>query len=314
MSPVAVLLASCAPVVIPDLPDEPLLLLEELGPPVLSVLDPGAAQADPRFTLPSGAFAYDLDVNESGAVALAYTAPAAEGGAGYDRSGIASLQSDDTLLPLACRDAPGVWCFFPAWSPGTSRVWFVAAGVDVASGAEHALAWVDAPGGAIHEAVPWGSEPAVSADGTRVAWVAVDPATLERSLELGDEDGVLLRTVVPRGAVTDIGQPFFSVDGDYLYFVVPSTPVASLWGWLVPSAWAHGSHDVPGDWWRAPTAGGPPEQITNLETIQYDGRPHPDGGWFAAATREGVVLVDMETGDATTLLEIRTVRALDWVP
>ncbi|MDP2308290.1 MAG: hypothetical protein Q8P18_19885 [Pseudomonadota bacterium] len=303
----------------PELPDERLLLLEELGPPVLSTLDPGAAGTEARFTLASGAFAYDLDVHESGAVALAYTAPGADGGPGYDRSGIVSLQPDDTLLAVACRDASGVWCFFPAWSPDTSRVWFVAAGVDVGSGAEHALACVDAPGEPIREVVPWGTEPAVSADGARVAWVAVDPDTRRRSLVLGDRDGASPSTLVASGVMTDISQPFFSVDGEHVYFVVPTTLAVSFWErvmWerLVPSAQAHGSHDVPGDWWRVPTAGGPSEQITDLQTIQYDGRAHPDGRWFAAATREGVVLVDLETGEATSLLEIRAVRALDWLP
>ncbi len=297
-----------------DLPGETILLLEELGPPVLTTLDPTSAGTAPWFTVPSGGFAYDLDVYADGTVALAYTAPAIDGGAGYDRSRIVRLWPDAAPETVAGRDASGAWCFFPVVTSDTARVWFVTAGVDVGGGAEHALAYVDTPGGAVHEVVPWATEPAVSPDGTLVAWVAVDPETLRRSLVLGDTDGTALRTLIPSDRVTDIGQPFFSADGDHVYVVVPTPAVTTLWGALVPRAEAHGSHDVPGDWWRVPTAGGDLERVTDLETLWYDGRAHPGGRWFAAATREGVVLVDLESGVTTTLLETRTVRALDWIP
>jgi Tol biopolymer transport system component len=136
---------------------------------------------------------------------------------------------------------------------------------------------------------------------------------LRRSLVLGDADGAVERVLLASGVVTDISSPFFSADGAWLYFVVPTASV-SLLDWIVPRALAHGNHDIPSDWWRVPVAGGEVEQITHLDTILYDGRAHPDGGWFATATREGVLLVDGETGEATSVLEARTIRALAWVP
>ncbi|MDP2313575.1 MAG: hypothetical protein Q8P41_11765 [Pseudomonadota bacterium] len=295
------------------LPSGALRLLEELGPPVLSTLDLASAQKDDWFAVPSGGWAYDLDTDADGAVTLAYTAPPTDGGAGYDRSRIVHVSADGTETAVACRDAAGAWCFYPAVTPDSARVWFVIAGEDVPSGAEHAVAYVDAPGGAIREIAPWGTEPAVSPDGAHLAWVAVDPDTRRRSLVLADVDGAPERTLVASSVVTDITSPFFSTDGAWVYFVVPTPAVASAWHLLVPAAQAHGAHDVPGDWWRVSTAGGAPEQVTDLQTILYDGRAHPDGQWFAAATREGVVLVDIGSGAATSVLELRTVRSLAWV-
>jgi Tol biopolymer transport system component len=294
------------------LPAGALRLLEELGPPVISTLDPQTSAKEAWFSVASGGFAYELDAGEGGDVTLAYTPPAAEGESGYDRSRIVRITPDGVVEPVACRDAKGVWCFYPAVAPDSARTWFVIEGDEVASGAAHALAYVDAAGDTPHEAVAMGTEPAISPDGAHVAWVAIDPDTLRRSLVVGDADGAVERVLLGSGVVTDISSPFFSADGTWLYFVVPTVSVSML-DWIVPGALAHGNHDVAADWWRVPTAGGEVEQVTHLETIQYDGRAHPDGRWFAAATREGVLVVDGETGGATSVLAARTIRALAWV-
>jgi len=295
-----------------SLPAGALRLLEELGPPVVSTLDPRTSAKEAWFSLASGGFAYELDVGAGGDLTLAYTPPAAEGESGYDRSGIVRVTSDGAVEPVACRDEKGVWCFYPVVTPDGPRTWFVIEGDAVVSGVAHALAYVDTPGDTPHEAVAMGTEPAISPDGAHVAWVANDPETLRRSLVLGDADGAVERVLLASGVVTDISSPFFSADGAWLYFVVPTASV-SLLDWIVPRALAHGNHDIPSDWWRVPVAGGDAEQITHLDTIVYDGRAHPDGGWFATATREGVLLVDGETGEATSVLEARTIRALAWV-
>ncbi len=108
------------------LPAGALRLLEELGPPVISTLDPQTSSKEAWFSVASGGFAYELDAGEGG---------------------------------------------------------------DVPSGAAHALAYVDAPGDTPHEAVAMGTEPAISPDGAHVAWVAIDPDTLRRSLVVDGETG-----------------------------------------------------------------------------------------------------------------------------
>lgn len=297
-----------------QLPTGTLRLLEQAGPPAVSTLDPLADERTPWFSVPSGGFAYSLDVEPDGALLLAYTSPATDGGAGYDRSAIVRVTADGTVEHVACRDAAGVWCFYPLAVPGSERTWFVAEGLDIPSGSEHALVYVDRADGPIVEVQPLGTEPAIAPDGARIAWIATEPLSGLRRLELGDADGVRDRTLVEPGVVSDVSTPFFSADGAFVYFVAPSQLAVSALDLVLPRAHAHGDHDVPSDWWRVPVEGGEPEQVTNLQTVFHAGRSHPDGRWFAAACREGVLLVDASTGAATTLLEDRTIRALGWVP
>lgn len=297
-----------------DLPTSVLRLLEQAGPPVVSSLEPGGDERAPWFSVPSGGFAYSLDAKPDGTLLLAYTSPATDGGAGYDRSTIVRVTESGAVDHVACRDAAGVWCFYPLAVPGSERTWFVAEGPDIPSGSEHALVYVDRANGPIVEVQPLGTEPAVAPDGAQIAWIATEPLSGLRRLELGDADGVRVRTLVEPSVVSDVSAPFFSADGAFVYFVVPSPVAVSALDLVLPRAYAHGDHDVASDWWRVSVEGGEPEQVTDLQTVFYGGRAHPDGGWFAAACREGVLLVNTSTGQATPLLEDRTIRALSWVP
>ncbi len=276
------------------------LFLQELGPPLVSRLDLATGVVDTRFSVPSGGFAYEVEAGEGGTFTLAYTAPPKDGGAGFDRSRIVRVNADDTLTDLACADAAGVWCFFPAVLG--DRTWFVDGTT---------LSWVEEPGGEVHPVVPWATEPALADD--RVAWVAFEPPNGARSLELGDAEGTWLRTLVPAGTLDDLARPFFSADGAAVYFVVPTPTALTRLDLLVPRARAHGSHDVPGDWWRVSVEGGEPEQVTFLDTVHYDGRAAEDGRHFVTATREGLVVVDLLAGTADTTLELRTARSVDWI-
>jgi len=297
-----------------DLPAGVLRLLEQTGPPVVSSLNPGGEAPTPWFSVPSGGFAYSQDAKPDGALLLAYTSPATDGGAGYDRSAIVRVTESGAVEHVACRDAAGVWCFYPLAVPGSERTWFVAEGLDTPSGSEHALVYVDQAEGPIVEVQPLGTEPAIAPDGAWLAWIATEPLSGLRRLELGDADGARVRTLVEPGALSDVSLPFFSADGAFVYFVVPSPEAVSALDLVLPRAYAHGDHDVASDWWRVPVGGGEPEQVTDLQTVFYGGRAYPDGGWFAAACREGVVLVDTSTGQATQVLEDRTIRSLSWVP
>jgi hypothetical protein len=130
-----------------------------------------------------------------------------------------------------------------------------------------------------------------------------------RSLELADSAGTPLRTLVAPNEVYDLGQPFFSADGQWVYLAVLESPVASLWDLIVPSAVAHSSHDSAADWWRVSLDGTTLEQVSALSTVVYDGGALPSGG-LVAATGDGVVIIDPDSGTATTALTTRTVRAV----
>lgn len=302
-------LSSCSEELAPS--DGVLLTLEELGPPVLSAVDLATGESSTVFEVPSQGFAYEFDVR-GGDIVLAYTAPPEGGGDGYDRSVLVLLR-DGELVPLAGEGTEDNWSFYPTWSADGASVWFVATGEDTEP--TSVLARVDLATGSVSEVVAAATEPAVSPTSLHIAWVAVDPVTAERELVLGDSDGNALRTLVDADATGDLGQPFFSGDGQFVTFVVleePETEEAggSLWDRLIPTAQAHANHDSVGDWWRVPVQGGEIERVSFLETIHYDGAPSVHGEAFVAATRDGVLRVDVATGTASTLRCLRTVRSV----
>ena len=285
-----------------------LLLLEELGPPVLSAVELGTGARSLVFAVPSGGFAYEFDAGAEGVV-LAYTAPAVQGEVGYDRS-VLVLLVDGAMRPLGEQGAPGRWSFFPTWSADDAAVWFVATGEGTK--APSVLSRLDLATQTSVGVVPFATEPAVSEDGAHLAWVALDPVTTERTLVVGDASGGAARVVVSPATAGDLGRPFFSTDSQWLYFTVlaeVAPPTTALLDLFVPSAHAHANHDREGDWWRVPVEGGDPERVSFLDTIHYDGAPGVDGA-ILTATRDGVLRIDPELGEVETLRCLRTVRAV----
>jgi hypothetical protein len=274
--------------------DGQLLYLEELGPPVVGVLDLATAATNDVYEVPSMGFAYELDAGPE--VVMAYTPSPVDGEDGFDRSQIAVLV-DGQAKHLACEDEADTWCFFPTWSDDHRSVWFVGVGRHFPN-APHTLSRVDVATGAVEAVVPWATEPAVSA--TNLAWIAVDATTQQRSLVLGSSDGDPVLQLVAPNDHFDIGQPVFSSNGEEVFFVALDGV-------------RHSNHDRPGDWWRVSIHGGLTEKVTNLHTVHYDGTVSPDGQYLAAATREGIVRVDLDTGEVRTDLKTRSVRAIDWL-
>ncbi len=258
-------------------------------------------------------FAYELDVDEeTGRVALSYTHPPVGEDAAFDRSAIVVVGEDGAMERVACEDAPGVWCSYPAWSGG--RIWYSESGAALDEGVLAVVSMVDPGTGEVDVRIPWATEPAAAPGGARVAWIAMDPETGARRLELGGGDGERVRTLVQEGEHEDIGQPFFSADGAHVYYVAVWpvwSYVSVLTSFFVSTAHAHSSHDVAGDWWRVSVDGGEPEQVTDLDTVHYDGRADPGGEWIWLATREGVRRVDVGTGEVVLERASRVVRALE---
>lgn len=292
------------------------VFLDERSPPNFRLARwQDAETAETVFAVPSGGWLYELDIHDShGGVAMAYTEPAADGEEGYDRSGIFLVGDDGEAERVACEDAAGVWCFYPQWSADGERLWFVRYD-ERHSDPIPVLAWVSPETGEGADAQEWATEPAVSPSGA-VSWVGVDPDSGVRSLELGDAEGAWQQTLVAPGAVEDLGQPMFSADGDEVWFVVLEAEEEEPAGdWpglqLISTASAHDSHDLPGDWWAAPTDGSALRRLTWLSMIHYDGAVDPSSGALLSATELGLVRVAPDTGETDWLWSARTLRAVD---
>ncbi len=294
-----------------------IVFVEERGPPNfrVGVLDIPSGEVHTAFALPAGAFAYDLDVERtSGAVALAYTAPAADGEDGFDRSQIVRLVDGEPHW-VAGPDEADAWAVSPRWSADGTRIWYVARDPSlVARGVGYALVLADVASGRVVHSIDWAAEPAVSPTGEYVAWVAVDPGTQVRSIQLGDADGALVRRLVEGDAYADVAHPVFSADGAEVFVFVPELGdvprVAELWA--DPSPLGHGAHITAGDWLAIPLDGSSPRRVTALATIQYGAAVSPDGGSLVSATQTGIEWVSLHDGASEELLFNRAIRSLGY--
>ncbi len=298
-------------------PSGELVFLEEHGPPDFRVatLELATREVTTLFSLPSGAFAYALDVHpETGAVLLAYTEPPAPGEPGFDRSVLVELHEDGPHHVLG-DDLPDHWALRPRWSADGESIWYVALGPGFSSDTlPHTLVRASAQTGAIEHQIPWATEPAVSPRGDHVAWVAVDPATQRRSVVLASAAGEPIRTLVHDDAVYDLGLPTFSADGRGVFVLVLEDAMIPRSAALQasPQVQAHGVHLQPADWYGIAIDDTELVPVSGLSTIQYDATVSLEDWTLVAATREGLDLVHIESGESERLSFNRAIRAVAW--
>ncbi|MEM6993375.1 MAG: hypothetical protein AAF721_22875 [Myxococcota bacterium] len=293
------------------------VFVEEHGPPDFRVasLDLETREVRTLFALPAGAFAYDLDVSPvDGTILLAYSEPAAPGEDGFDRSVVVALGDDGPSRWVAGEAGPGAWALYPRWSADAQSVWYVAQTPSLlAGGVPHALLRADAGSGETTATIDWATEPAVAPDGEHLAYIAVDPVTTGRSLQLADVDGRPLLRLIDEEEHPDLAHPLFSADGRELYVFVVADSTPRSWSFAVdPSPLGHGAHLAPGDWFAIPIEGGSLRRLTSTATVHYGAATGDDASVLVTASQVGIDLVAPKAKVYEQLLFNRAVRSLAW--
>ena len=285
----------------------------------IAELDMASGSISTLFSAPLRSLISDITADHKRQqLIIAYTAPAEEGAVLYDRSGLYSLGLSGAAQPelLLGGDEAGVYYYQPTiaadgdafiflkYSPNTEPELTVGR-YDFATKAASVIA--------THVV-----EPHLSRDGEQLVMTAIDPLTKAQSLVIGDGAGQNLQTLVGAGQFYDVEQPRFSADNQWVYFVVLEEPEQSArrdWIALLTGAQvaeAHGSHSIPGDWWRVPVEGGEAEQVTYLGEIVNSAETAPDNSDLAFATRTGLYL---HSSDGTlNLIKSRAIFNITWIP
>ncbi|MCH9684923.1 MAG: hypothetical protein K0V04_26035 [Deltaproteobacteria bacterium] len=295
-----------------------IVFVEQRGHPDfrIATLSLDTGDIETLFALPSGAFAYAVDVHpETGAVLLAYTEPDPDG-PGFDRSVLVELD-DEGPRYITGLDAAGTWALHPCWSADGESIWYVAQGQQWSSETlPHTLVRVRRDDNQIDVEIPWATEPAVSPTGDYMAWVEVEPESYRRKVVMGTADGDPIRTLVDQDDVYDLGTPTFSSDGGGVFVLVLESPITMRSADLsaAPEATGHGTHLLPGDWYGIAVDDTERIAISETSTIHHDATVSAAQPLLIAATREGITTVDLRTGTAEPLLLNRAIRSVAWRP
>jgi Tol biopolymer transport system component len=75
------------------------------------------------------------------------------------------------------------------------------------------------------------------------------------------------------------------------------------------------AHSVPSDWWVVPVAGGDPQRLTKIQTINLFASISPDRRHIASLSGEGLFVMDPDGSNLTRLLLDSSMHGtIAWIP
>ena len=176
------------------------------------------------------------------------------------------------------------------------------------------------PGGRpelIAEAAYW---PRLSADSSRLVYVAADPTTGEHQLKIADPDGGHVQDVVLTGSYIPEFKdtPFFSPDGKSIIFSgdVPGTSYRPNWFETVTGLRIAKANGEASDWWSVPKTGGEITRLTYLYTVALYGGVSPDNNYVVSYSRDNIFIMRPDGSDITVILPGlgRFFGTVSWIP
>jgi Tol biopolymer transport system component len=285
----------------------------------LTTLDLATNELSVLFAVPDKGWLSQADVSPDGnQVVLAYAPPPTEGARfGYSSLYLVLADGVTEPRPLLTQSNPAELFFNPVWSPDSRYIYYSHAVPDE----ENLLSYVttlerfDYITGEVNVIVENAIWPRLSPDGNRLAYVTFDPVTLENTLQVTDDDGANVVTVLPADAFPAVDAPLFAPDSQTLYFsALPPTPVTVSWVERLMGVKVAAAHDAPSDWWRISLAGGTPERLTTLDDMGLYGDFSPDGRYLAFVSDTGLYLMNPDGSGLLRLIETSAANALSWIP
>ena len=211
--------------------------------------------------------------------------------------------------------------FSSFYSPDGSTAYFSWFFVDdsVGYGFRYHIMSMDLASGEVEVVAEDGLWETVTRDGSRMAYVTFDPdADPEDPAELRVLDLATGETsvVLDPEQFPTVDAPFFSPDGEYLYFsAVSDSPTGLSWLDRLFGVSLASAHSVPSDWWRVDLATSEVERVTEIFDQGMFGVFAPERDIIAFISATGLWLMNPDGSDLTQVIESSDFYGnLAWIP
>lgn len=207
------------------------------------------------------------------------------------------------------------------WSPDGKHIYYVHYNQEEHSGQfyeDYDISRMSYPEGAHEQILQHAFWPRLSADASRLVYVALDPDTGKNELFVANADGSEPQHVALSGVAPEIiDAPLFLPDGQTILFSAPEPSRSSQPAFLekLLGIQVVRAHNVPSDWWSVPVEGGVPTRLTHLQTINLFASISPDRKHVASLSGDGIFIMEPDGSNLTQLIVDPGVHGtLCWIP
>ena len=285
-------------------------------------LDLETGNLETLFQAPAGSQLNTAALSPDGTqLVLAYAPPTAgEIQLGYTDFYLFTPGSADPPRALKLRQDANESYFGPVWSPDGKTIVYAHFFVTTADNKpvyHYASERTDLDGSS-ETLVADSFWPVPSPDGSRLAYVSADLASLSNDLYIAGADGDNAQVLTSPGVTPPVDSLFFGADGETIFFsmVNPEMPHAASWWENLFGIKIVTAHSEPSDWYRVPAAGGKIERVTNTNDSGLFGAISPDGKHMAYISVRGLFAVNTDGSDLAQLSDavFRGNGNIQWLP
>jgi Tol biopolymer transport system component len=272
----------------------------------IEMLDLKSGDATTIFQAPDKSWIYSLAVSpDARQLVMAYLPPSEAGKVSRQKLYLMPLDGSSSPQLLFDGQNENDEYMQPDWSPDGNYVYFSHLSYQPVTTYE--VMRIAYPNGKLEEVADQAYWPRMSSDGSRLAYVSIDPDTQANQLFVANADGTDAHVVPLLGSFwiynKIIDAPMFLPDGETILFSAPIPLQSSSPSWVerllgITVASAHPS--IPSDWWSVPLTGGEPTRLTHLYSPSLFASLSPDMNYIACYSVTNGVFVMNTTGKELT--------------